>query len=155
MYGELVAVVATIFNLSLSPDNVITPVAVSSALLRKKLRLSIPSSRSALTLVNPLPLPVNVLVPMLMLPKPLVMLPAFNAPDPVKLLYVPLIRAFATVPLDKLVALRVVSPLPLPVAIPPKTIALATLNPPVSLTAPLVVVVASVASVNVLIPAIL
>ena len=37
----------------------------------------------ALRSVSPLPLPVNVLVPMLMLPNPLVILPLFNAPVPV------------------------------------------------------------------------
>ena len=65
---------------------VISPVYVSLALLRKNAVLSIPSSVVASTLVSPLPLPVNVLVPMLTLPNPLLILPASSAPVPTKLL---------------------------------------------------------------------
>ena len=54
----------------------------------------------------------NVLVPILMLPKPLLMLPALRAPVPVKLLYVPSIRALGTVPLPKYEAFNACIPLP-------------------------------------------
>jgi len=74
---------------------------------------------SASTLVNPLPLPVNVLVPMFMLPNPLVISPAPRAPVPVRLLYVPSIRVFGTVPLDKLLALSACMFVPFAVYIAP------------------------------------
>ena len=105
----------------------------------------------ALSVVSPLPLPEKILVPMLMLPNPVVILPAFKAPVPVILNWccvTPLacIRASGIVPLVKKAAL--ISPIKLSARI-----SLFTYKPPVILTAALpaanVAPVAFVPSVNV------
>ena len=114
-----------------------------------------PSSVAASTSVSPLPLPVNVLVPILMLPNVVVISPAPSAPVPVRLLYVPVTRAFGTVPLPKLLALRFCIPPPAAVLSDPAYIAPSTPKPPPTLTAPVVVLVAPLVLVNVLTPAIL
>ena len=130
------------------------PVTSSLASLRTNCVLSSVSSVAASTFVKPLPLPVNVLVPMLMLPNPLVISPAFSAPVPVTLLYVPVSLPFGTVPLLRLLALNCCMPAPLAVFSVPAYRSPATPSPPLIRTAPVVVVVAALVSLNVLIPAI-
>jgi len=117
--GDPVALVAANRICSLLLLVVINPVTVSLASLRTKLALSIPSSVAALTLVNPLPLPVNVLVPMLMFPKLLVILPEFSAPVPVMLAWCcvtldTVILALGIFPLVKLLAFNAVKFVPIP-----------------------------------------
>ena len=89
---------------------------------------------------------------MSMLPKLLLILPASSAPVPVKLLYEPLILAFGTVPLSKFVAFSPSIPLPSAVFNEPANKSPATPIPPPTLTAPVVVFVALVVSLNVFTP---
>ena len=93
-------------------------------------------------------------MPILTLPKSLVILPAFSAPVPVTLLYVPVSLPFGTVPLARLLALSCCIPLPLAVLSEPAYRAPATPMPPPTLTAPVVVFVAALVLLNVLTPAI-
>ena len=104
----------------------------------------------ALSVVKPLPSPVNILEPMLMLPNPLVILPAFNAPVPVILswccvTFETAIRASAKVPL--LMFAAAILPVKLDACTSPPTP-----KPPVITTAPTLVPDDAVLLVNVVNP---
>ena len=72
----------TVLVASVASVNVLTPAI--DWLPPSRIPCTVPDVNSlALIVVNPLPTPVNMLVPMLMLPKPVEMLPEFSVPVPV------------------------------------------------------------------------